>query len=170
MEQSVQIRPIMVADAQPFLDLRLQLDRESAFMMYEPGERSTDLCAARGELELLLASPNQTVLVAIVDDALVGYISVHGGEFRRSLHCAYVVTGVLGRFAGRGIGTRLFEAGETWARDQGIRRLELTVMVHNVVAIRLYERRGFVNEGTRKGSMLVDGALVDEFYMGKLLS
>ena len=39
----------------------------------------------------------------------------------------------------------------------------------NHVARHLYERMGFTVEGLRKSAMLVDGHLVDEYYMVRLL-
>ena len=57
MESSLQVRPITRADVAAFLALRIELDRESAFMMYEPGERSADLNEASAEVESLLATP-----------------------------------------------------------------------------------------------------------------
>jgi len=38
-----------------------------------------------------------------------------------------------------------------------------------VRAIRLYEKMGFVEEGTKRHALVVDGRPVDEVYMAKLL-
>lgn len=56
-----------------------------------------------------------------------------------------------------------------WAGGAGLHRLELTVMAHNCRARRLYQRAGFVEEGRRAQCLLVDGALVDEIFMARLL-
>ena len=42
-------------------------------------------------------------------------------------------------------------------------------MTHNLNAIKLYEKVGFIKEGVKKNSLLVDGNYVDEYYMGKIL-
>lgn len=166
--ENVIIRPVVPDDAAAFLALKMQLDRETTFMMYEPGERRTTVDETRREIHAMQEAGNQTALVAEVAGRLAGYIGIQGGEFRRNRHCAYIVAGVLQEYAGRGIGTRLFEEGEAWARRNGILRLELTVMVHNEPGIRLYRRRGFSIEGTRRAAMHVGGELVDEYYMGKV--
>ena len=57
----------------------------------------------------------------------------------------------------------------TFLRQRGLHRLELTVMVHNTAAVGLYHKLGFGIEGTRKDSLLVNGAYVDEYAMAKLL-
>jgi RimJ/RimL family protein N-acetyltransferase len=56
-----------------------------------------------------------------------------------------------------------------WAVEQGIHRLELTVMVHNQRAIDLYEKVGFQREGRKRDALLVGGEYVDEYVMGRLL-
>ena len=77
--------------------------------------------------------------------------------------------GVLKEYAGRGIGSALMAEAERWARERGIRRLELTVQTHNQGARVLYEKMGFAVEGTRKYALRVEGSYVDEYYMAKLL-
>lgn len=42
-------------------------------------------------------------------------------------------------------------------------------MCPNTVAKNLYEKNGFVVEGIKKNSMIVDGEYIDEFYMAKFL-
>jgi RimJ/RimL family protein N-acetyltransferase len=59
---------------------------------------------------------------------------------------------------------------EQWARANSLRRLELTVMIHNELAVGLYRKMGYVVEGTRHAALLVDNHLVDEFWMAKLLT
>ncbi len=138
-------------------------------MMLEPGERTTTIDEQRNRLRSAVASANQTILVADAGDCLVGYIAILGGGYHRNKHSAHIVAGVLQQYAGQGLGTRLFTEGDRWAREVGLHRLELTVMVHNRRAIALYMKMGFRVEGTRRDSLKVDGAYVDEYYMAKLL-
>jgi L-phenylalanine/L-methionine N-acetyltransferase len=66
---------------------------------------------------------------------------------------------------GNALMTALCDYADRWA---GVLRLELTVYVDNAVAIRLYERFGFVAEGTFKSYALRDGAYVDALSMARL--
>jgi ribosomal protein S18 acetylase RimI-like enzyme len=79
------------------------------------------------------------------------------------------VIGVREDAAGRGLGRRLLDHLEQWAREAGITRLELTVMDHNTRALRLYQRQGYEVEGRRRNSLRVGGRYVDELAMAKLL-
>jgi len=56
-----------------------------------------------------------------------------------------------------------------FTRHHAVHRLELTVMVHNERAIRLYKKMGFEIEGTKKHSLLISGSYVDEYHMAKLI-
>jgi RimJ/RimL family protein N-acetyltransferase len=80
-----------------------------------------------------------------------------------------VVIGVLAAAREQGVGAGLPRELELLAHAHGIHRLELTVMDHNHRARRLYERRGYAVEGERRECLLVDGHLVDELYMARLL-
>ncbi|HLT20088.1 MAG TPA: GNAT family N-acetyltransferase [Thermomicrobiales bacterium] len=166
--EDVVIRAAQSDDAAALLDLKLALDRETSYMMFEPGERQADADAVARELEEIVAAPNSVVLVADAGDELAGYVEARGGEFRRVRHVATVIAGVRQSYAGQGLGSRLFQALMEWAEDAGLARLELTVMTHNAAAIRLYEKFGFEREGTRRMAMRVDGAWVDEYYMARL--
>jgi RimJ/RimL family protein N-acetyltransferase len=161
------IRPILEDDSQNFLDLCHTLDRETQFMLFEPGERTTTVEEQRQRIRNLHAG--QLIWVAEEDGRLVGFLAAFGGNFRRNRHSAYIVIGILQAFTGRGLGKQLFMEIEKWARRQGIHRLELTVMAHNERGVRLYRKMGFEMEGIRKHSLKVNGEYVDEYAMAKLL-
>lgn len=163
------IRTIQPEDARQFLNLCKKLDKETQFMMLEPGERTTTVEEQQDQLEHLLSRDNQMIFIAEHDGQLAGYLGAYGGEFHRNRHSVYIVIGILQAFMGRGLGTRLFTALEQWACQHSIHRIELTVMAHNEAGIALYRRRGFEIEGVKKHSLLVDGQYVDEYYMARLL-
>ncbi|WP_314165124.1 GNAT family N-acetyltransferase [Lachnoanaerobaculum gingivalis] len=66
------------------------------------------------------------------------------------------------------MGSKFFDKLEEWAKENHLKRLELTVEVSNTIAINLYKRQGFVIEGTKKDTMLVDGVFLDEYMMAKI--
>ena len=166
---AVRIRSARPYDAAALLDLKRQLDEETAFMMYEPGERDSSVQDLARELAGVARSPNSVILLAEVADQLAGYLELTGGSFRRSRATAYLVIGVLARAAGLGIGTGLLQHAKEWATAHGLHRLELSVMAHNTRAIRLYERMGFSVEGRRCECLLVDGQFIDELTMAVIL-
>jgi RimJ/RimL family protein N-acetyltransferase len=168
-ENPVRIRTARPYDAAALLELKRQLDSETAFMMYEPGERDSSVQDLARDLAVVARAPNSVVLLAELGDQLVGYAELTGGSFRRSRATAYVVIGVRAHAAGRGIGAALLRQARDWAIAHGLHRLELTVMAHNTRAIRLYERMGFTVEGRRCECLLVDGQFIDELTMAAIL-
>lgn len=161
------IRPIELGDAQAFLHLQQKLDAETPFMLLEAGERETANPTAF--LEQVLTQPRQMLWLAEYQNQLIGYLEAVGGRYHRNQHCATLVVGVLPDYQGQGVGTRLFEQLEPWAKEKNITRLELTVMAHNHVAIALYHKLGFVTEGSRKDALIINEQYVDELYMAKIL-
>ena len=67
----------------------------------------------------------------------------------------------------QGIATKLIEFAEDWAKEQDVKRLELTVITENEPAIALFEKTGFEKEGTRKDAVNINDDYYDEYFMAK---
>ena len=163
-------RKLSKKDAEQFFEMMTHLDRETDFMMYEPGERLWSSGPEELAESILSGIAFGDFLIAAVDDGkIVGYLWAERGRYRRISHMAYIVTGVLEAYRGRGIGTELFRQVEEWAQRENMARLELTVQCRNECAVYLYQKRGFCIEGIKKKSLIVNGEFTDEYYMAKLL-
>lgn len=163
------IREIQIDDAEAFLELNKQLDRETKFMLLEPEERDATVDAQASRIRGFIDKENSTLLVAQSESELIGYIVAIGGPYKRNAHKANIVIGILQRYAGRGLGTKLFEHIEEWAGQVGLHRLELTVVTHNKSGLALYKKMGFTVEGEAIHSLFVDGKFVNEYLMAKLI-
>ena len=162
---------IRESDAGNFVELNSKLNHETRFMMLEPGERNTDAEEQKIQIQQLIASGNSMIFVAEEEsnEELVGYIGVFGGRFIRITHCAHIVMGILKKFRGQGLGKALMQTAEEWAKDVGLKRLELSVMTDNETAIALYTRMGYEVEGLKRHSLRIDNKFADEYYMSKLI-
>src|SRR5512139_1990470 len=165
----ITVRPITADDAAAFLAMRAQVDLETKFMMLEPGERQTTVEQERERIANMLKADNKQTFLAEDDGQLIGWLWANGGEFRRNHHSVHIVIGIKAAYTNQGIGTRLFQACEAWARERGLHRLELTVMTNNHLGIALYKKMGFQIEGTAPHALRVDGEYVDLHTMSKLL-
>lgn len=163
------IREIEIEDASSFLQLSKQLDEETKFMLYEPGERKTTAEQQEKMIHRFIENEYATIFVAVEDERIVGFILVNGNNIQRKRHVATIVIGILQEYNGRGIGTRLFKEVEKWAKLHDVWRLELTVMAHNTRAQALYKKAGFEKEGVKKAALIIDGQGIDEYEMAKLL-
>ncbi|CQR56090.1 GNAT family N-acetyltransferase [Paenibacillus riograndensis] len=164
----VTIRELVPEDAAELISLQYRLDEESAFMLLEPGERQTGIKQAEDMIRSFASAENSALIGAAASGRLAGFLSVRGGSARRNRHSAYIVTGILKEFQGMGLGSALFKELEKWAKETGIIRLELTIMVHNERALALYTKNGFEIEGIKKKSLKVEGNWVDEYYMSRI--
>ena len=110
---------------------------------------------------------NGVVFVAVDDqDRLVGHLSADGRKDRP----AEIGMAVAKEWRGRGVGTALMHACVDWAGENEIHKLALQVWPHNDVAIRLYEKFGFEQEGVlRSHYRRQNGELWDVIVMGRLL-
>lgn len=163
------IRKAIAKDAQSLVDLLTQLDSETTFMLFEPGERKQTIEQQEAFLQELETSQSKIMLLAEYETKLAGFIMGIGGIANRNRHSCYLVIGILRAYWNQGIGQSLLTHLEIWAKEQAMHRLELTVIAHNQRAIALYEKCGFVHEGIKRHSMRIDGEFIDEFSMGKLL-
>jgi len=163
----IKIRSIQISDASKFANMQSELDKETKFMMLEPEERRIDI-KQTGKMIEDIHKNNDFLFIAEADNEIVGFISAICGTPNRIKHCAYIVIGIKQSHQGCGIGGKLFNELDRWAKDRKLKRLELTVMTHNTIAKALYEKHGFVVEGIKKASMCIDGEYIDEYYMGKV--
>ena len=167
MGDKMEIRNIRIEDAENYLDMLLNLDKETKFMMFEPGERSTDINAVKNAIKKSI-NDNNLFLVVTYKENIVGFLSIQRGEYRRIRHTGYLVVGIREKYRGMGIGNALFSKIDTWAMENNITRLELTVICSNTIAKHLYEKNGFIVEGIKKKAMIIDDKYVDLFSMAKI--
>lgn len=163
----MQYKKLAKPDAESFWEMMNQLDHETKYMLYEPGERTKNIARIESLIENSVEG-DDFLLVAEEDNKIVGYISAQKGGLNRIAHSAYIVVGILQNYRGKGIGTEFFKQLDDWAEEKKITRLELTVICENEVAKHLYEKSGFEIEGIKRKSVLVDGIYLDEFYMAKI--
>jgi GNAT superfamily N-acetyltransferase len=99
-----------------------------------------------------LEGPENVILVTIGDDGgILGVIGLHSFP---TLHAAapvcYITALVVAAAArGRGIGRRMLEAADAWARERGCSRIVVTSAERRVDAHAFYERSGFERTGRR---------------------
>ncbi|OLS34936.1 GNAT family N-acetyltransferase [Alkalihalophilus pseudofirmus] len=163
----MKIRYVTEEDAPALLKLFKELDA-SEMMLYNPGERRGSIEPVKSMIHHL-SKPQSALFVAEVEQQLAGYLTVQAGGLERIRHRAYITLGVSASFRGMGIASALFNSLFTWAADHQISRLELTVIKHNKPAFDLYRKMGFVLEGEKVHSLIINGEPVNEYYLYKLL-
>ena len=114
---------------------------------------------------------NQHSLVAVVKETqkVVGLIGLFRITRPRRSHVGQIGMAVHDDYHNQGIGSKMMEAilnlADNWLN---LKRLELEVYVDNKGAIHLYEKYGFVIEGTLRKFAFRDGDYVDAYEMGRV--
>ena len=107
-------------------------------------------------------------MVACIDDVPVGNIGLMVDGNPRRRHTGHIGMGVHDDFAGKGIGALLMSAALNIADNWlNLTRVELTVDTDNDRAVRLYERTGFIIEGTLGRYAFRNGHYVDAYTMAR---
>jgi RimJ/RimL family protein N-acetyltransferase len=168
--EKVSIRTAQPGDGAALMRAVAQIDAETEFLGV-PGQPHPWAAQPDVELRTLNQYGRGVVLLAEGESgAIVGYLSAFCGHFARNNGSVFIaVVGLREAWRGQGIGTRLFEEIETWARLRRAWRLELRVSSLNERGLALYRKRCFAIEGSIRRGVFRRGAWTDDFWMGKLL-
>lgn len=107
--------------------------------------------------------------VALSDERVVGWCDILPVDRPTRAHSGVLGIGVVAGFRGKGIGPALMRAALERARGAGLTRIELSVREDNRAAAKLYEKFGFVAEGTQRKAILLDGEYHNLIGMALLL-
>lgn len=165
------VRQAVESDAESFLDLWDALDTETEFMLFEPGERQATLASQKTRIANAFNSENVRILVLhdIDNNNIAGFCAGRRSSNFRDKHSLHIVIGIKQSFTGQQWGQRLLSELERWASNNGIARLELSVMVNNQHAISLYKKQGFNIEGTKRNAVFLCSGYIDEHIMAKII-
>ncbi|GAB2632717.1 GNAT family N-acetyltransferase [Kribbella swartbergensis] len=110
-------------------------------------------------------------LVAEYDGQVVGYLRLQDKYPFPEGAGVLAINGlaVANEARGRGVASTLLEAAAAEGRLRGARKISLHVHSTNTAARRLYERHGYVVEGTHPNEFLIEGTYIDAIAMAKNL-
>jgi RimJ/RimL family protein N-acetyltransferase len=158
------VRPAHPSDAEGLATLGQAVGSEpEGWLVSTNGWR--DASDERRYLRAIRRYPNAAVYVAEEDGVIVGRLSIARDQHPASRHVADLGLMVAAEHRRRGVGTALLDAAVEWARQAGVRKLELHVFPWNKAAIALYDRFGFVREGYRRGHYRRGDEYVDAILM-----
>ncbi len=161
------IREVAVEDARAVLDYVHEISGESDFLSFGPGEFELTEPEEQEFIGKCLASDNQLFILGSIDDTIVAMLNFSAGRRPRVRHSGEFSMSVRKQYWGLGIGSLMLDTLIDWARStQIVKKINLRVRTDNQRAILLYERKGFVIEGTIRKEILLDGKYFDHHWMG----
>lgn len=154
-------------DARSVLDYVQKVCGESDFLTFGPGEFEITELHEKEFLKNSRKAKNQIYILGLINGKIVSTLSFSGGQRNRIKHCGELGMTVQRRYWEIGIGTLMLEVFIAWAkRTNIIKKVNLRVRTDNKRAISLYERMGFVIEGTIRKEIFIDGKFYDHYWMG----
>jgi RimJ/RimL family protein N-acetyltransferase len=164
---AVTVREAQRDDAAELVRFIDRASGESDYSTFGPGEFELSVEEEAAVLEEAAASPSRLFLVAVIDGEIVGNLAFAAGRRSRMSHVGEFGMSVARKVWGRGVGAAMLDCLLTWARSNpAISKVNLRVRTDNQRAVALYERRGFVLEGTLRRELRVAGVDYDVHCMG----
>ena len=155
-----------IEDAQIFQKHAELIVENGAGMTALPGEIKSSAHTVE-KLGKLIAHPDQLLILAFLEDKLIGNLDFHIGKRKRLAHGGGFGMSVHPDFRGLGVGKALLGQLIQWAEaNPRLERVELNVLASNQAAIGLYKKLGFIEEGRKVDAIKYDdGRYVDDLQM-----
>jgi len=152
------VREAKVVDAGSILQYLDVVCAETDYLSFGPGEFDLTLEEEMSYLERSREADNRLYIVATVDAAIVASLGYEGGHRPRTRHTGEFGVTVRKSHWGLGVGSLMMDTLIAWARAApAVKKINLRVRVDNERALRLYEQKGFVVEGTVREDLFIDG-------------
>lgn len=162
MTTEIEIRQIREADIGRYYETLAAVIAERRYLAFlDPPPLAMTEAFVRRNIER--GSPH---LVAVRPDGdVVGWCDVTPSVREVSAHVGVLGMGLATPWRGKGLGRRLLAPTIEAGWRYGLTRIELGVFAHNPRAKALYGKLGFVEEGTKRHHVRIDGVLHDEIMM-----
>ncbi len=166
VDSDVWVRVAEPGDAEGLCDLTAAVAAEGRFIvpdrLFFTPEQQARIIAARDPA-------SHQIWVGVAEGTVVAEMELVRGTWPKTAHTATLAVVVAAAHRGRGVFSRCLAAAQDWAEASGVEKLCLTVFATNTEALAAYRRRGFVEEGVRRGQYRIQGQLVDEVLMARWL-
>jgi len=164
--KSVQIRIALSNDAQKLLDLKRSYIKHTNSIPLTLDEYPND---TKKELRLINDYAEHSVsllLVAEIDNELVGNIDLTGSKRSKMSHTAMIGMGIKEEWRNQGLGRILIESVVDWAKTQtDIEIIWLDVYSSNMLGNNLYQKTGFKVSGIIPGFFKEQSGYQDKVQM-----
>jgi RimJ/RimL family protein N-acetyltransferase len=160
------VEQALPADAEKIVSFLNQVGGESDNLSYGENECWQTVDAQRSMLEGAVTEGLELVLKAEVDGSITGLLTFFRDSRPRLLHIADLAMAVSASYWNKGLGTHLLTQAISWAKENGIRKINLKVKEENAPAIAIYQKLGFRVEGASTRGVFINGQFYSDVMMG----
>lgn len=158
------------SDAGKIVDFYNFVGGETSYLSFEKDEYPMNVKEQEEEIRSLEGKKASIMLLAMDGEEIAGIATIHSSAKIKARHDGELGIVVAKKYQGQGIGTELIRQLIGWAKGNGVTtRISLDTRADNVKAVELYMKFGFVVEGCRRNSTLLDGKYYDLYVMGMML-
>lgn len=158
------------ADADAIVSFYNEVGGETTYLSFEKDEYPLSVSDQVTSIKATNEQKNATMLLAIVDESIVGIGTIHSDQKIKSKHSGELGIVVSKKFQGQGIGTEIIKRLIDWCKSNGItKRIQLDTRTDNELAVKLYKKFGFEIEGELKNSTFLNGTYYHLYVMGLMI-
>ncbi|MCK1999500.1 GNAT family N-acetyltransferase [Psychrobacillus psychrodurans] len=170
--QNCIIRTVELEDAEALLEISNSIISEGDYFIIvseELDKKSSN--QQREKIQEVLNNENENLIVAEINDVVVGSIVFRSHNLKRLSHTGTISMSISENYRGMGIGKILIKALLDWAVNHPlIEKVSLGVFSTNYRAISLYKSMGFIEEGRKvKEFKINENKYVDDILMYKFV-
>lgn len=163
-----EIREACAEDAEQIIAHLKQIADETPYHTFVGDEFQMQVDQQINMIESIKNVSNSVMIVCLVEGAIIGVLTLMGGNRSKSKHAATVGISIKLAYCGYGIGHHLMAHLEGWIkRGDIIKKINLVVHEDNIRAIKFYEELGFIHEGRSTMYFYDQGRYYDGIHMGK---
>ncbi|KOS68807.1 acetyltransferase [Lysinibacillus contaminans] len=164
---SATIRLAKINDAARMLEIQKDVITEDQYLMTTFDEFNQTLEGKKVWIEEKLINEYETILVAEIDNSVVGWLVFRSPNRKRIAHTGTFGMMIDKQYRGQGLGKQLLQGLLKWAKENPlIEKVCLGVFSTNENAIALYKKMGFIEEGRKINEIkLSDNEYVDDVLM-----
>lgn len=167
--QTLVISKACVEDAQEIISFLNCVGGETDFLTFGLNKFHVSLVDEIATIFDCLERNVCLMLVGKIENDIVAQLFLQRSDNLRLAHIGEIGVSVCRQHWGKSIGRLMMEAAIEWSRNSGVGKLQLQVRVDNQRAVQLYNKLGFVIEGTITRALKINELYFDEYLMGLLL-
>lgn len=164
------IRIAQPQDARAMLGVCQRVGSETPYLTF--GANGLNLTVEQ-EIEVIKKyqqSENSLLVVAEVDEQLVGIANISAFNSEKQQHVAEIGISLIREYWGYGLASMMMEMLLEFAEHSALKVITLEVVQENQPAIKLYERFGFQKVGSLSKRLRQDCDYYDVYIMEKVLA
>lgn len=164
------VREVKKRDAQDLINFYNTVGGETDYLSFGKDEFMATVEFEENYIDNIKSEVNSNLIVAILDDRIIGAASINSVQKRRLKHVGTLGIVVKKEFCNKGLGSILINYLIKWSKSNGItKKITLVTRKDNYLAIEVYKKMGFEVEGILRNDNYENGKYYDSLTMGLIL-